>query len=71
MVLRKLCWLSNGKLYCDRNGSRDIGAILERGETLPLCICRNSHLRTNVTEAAAKLPFLFSFLAEFRQKEIV
>jgi hypothetical protein len=69
MVLRKLCWLSNGKLYCDSNGSRDIRAILERGETLLLCICRNSHLRTNVTEAAAKLPFLFSFLAEFRQKE--
>jgi hypothetical protein len=69
MVLRKLCWLSNGKLYCDSNSSRDIRAFLERGETLLLCICRNSHLGTDVTEAAANLPFLFSFLAEFRQKE--
>jgi hypothetical protein len=58
MVLRKLC--------CDSNGSRNIRAFLERGETLlPL----HSHLRTNVTEAAANVPFLFSFLAEFRQKE--
>jgi hypothetical protein len=38
-----------------------------------LCCCAfvgtPSHLRTNVTEAAANLPFLFSFVAEFRKKE--
>jgi hypothetical protein len=40
----------------------DIRAFLERGETLLLCICRNSHLRTNVTEAGSK-PSIFVFFS--------